>query len=179
MSEQTAPSNLRSPLTWLILVIFVAGTATFYWHNEREKTRQRIERERVAAEQAELARGKEAEDRREREKLRLVEEIRAQKAAEEEQRQQAIAIRQSEVQNKQFVADDRYVSPQQSALQSYVMQQDQRQRNYEDRRQRYEEESELYRARQEVERQKRYLQQREYEEQAARYRRDAAARYGR
>lgn len=179
MSDQSSPNFVRSPVTWLTLAAIVVVSAAFYWQNEREKARQQFERERVVAEQTELRRAKESEERRERERERLVEEIRTQKDAEEAQRQQAIAIRQSEVQKKQFVADDRYVSPQQSAYQSYQMQQDQWRRDSEDRKQRYEDESALYKARQEVERQKRYLQQREYEEQAARVQRDAAARYGR
>ena len=108
-----------------------------------------------------------------------MEDIRAQRDAEEAYRQQTMAIRQSEVQKKQFVADDRYVSPQQATYQSYQMQQDQWRRDSEDRKQRYEEDSNLQKAREEVERQKRYLQERENEEQVARARRDAAARYGR
>lgn len=179
MAEKSSPSLIRSPLTWLTLVAVIAVSGTFYWQSEREKARQRFELERVAAEQAELARTKEAEVRRENERKKMLAEIRAQKDAEEEQRQKAIVIRQAEVENKQFVADERYIPPQQAAYQSYLMQQDQRQRNYEDRRQRYVDQSAMYRARQDVERQKRYLQEREYEEQAARYRRDANARYGR
>ncbi len=162
-----------------MLVVVIATAGTFYWQSEREKARVRVEQERVAAEQAEIARIKEAEVRRESERKRMLADIRAQKDAEEEQRQKAIAIRQEEVQKKQFVADDRYIPPQQAAMSSYMQQLDQRQRGYEDQRQRYVDQSAMYRARQEVERQKRYLQEREYEEQAARYRRDANARYGR
>ena len=177
MSEQSTVNFVRSPVIWLTFVAIVAVSAAFYWQSEREQARQQFERVRVAAEQAELRRAKESEERRERERQRLVEEIRALKEAEEAQRQEAIVIRQSEMQKKQFVADDRYVSPQPSTYQSYQMQQDQWRRDYEDRNQRNEDESALYKARQEVERQKRYLQEREYEEQAARSRRDAAARY--
>ncbi|MEO8102620.1 MAG: hypothetical protein ABI790_08840 [Betaproteobacteria bacterium] len=179
MSDSSSHHLTRSPVTWLTLIAIVTVAGAFYWQAEREKARQQFERERVAAEQAELQRAKESEERRERERQRLLDEIRAQKEAEDVQRQQAIAIRQSEVQNKQFVADDRYVSPQQAAYQSYQMQRDQWRRDYDDRKQRYEDENNLQKARQEVERQKRYLQEREYEEQAARARRDAAARYGR
>lgn len=179
MAEKSSPSLLRLPLAWLTLVAVIAVSGTFYWHHAREQARQRIELEQVAAEQAELARTKELEVKRETDRNRLLAEIRAQKDAEEEQRQKAIVIRQAEVENKQFVADDRYISPQQAAAQSYLMQQDQRQRNYADQRQRYVDQSAMYRARQEVERQKQYLREREYEEQAARYRRDANARYGR
>ena len=179
MSEQPFQQFLRSPVAWLMLVAIVAVSGAFYWQNEREKARQQFERERIATEQTELRRAKDAEERRERESKRILEEIRAQKDAEDAQRQQAIAIRQSEVQNKKFVADDRYVSPQQSAYQAYQMQQDQWRRDVDDRKQRYEDESNLRKARADVERQKRFLQEREYEEQAARARRDAAARYGR
>ena len=163
MSEQSPLAYLRSPVIWLTLLVAIAASGAFYWQNEREMARIRFERERVAAEQAEVARAKEAEVRREQVRQRLVEEIRAQKDAEDAQRQQANAIRQSDVKNKQFVADDRYVPPQQAAIQSYLQQQDQQQRVYDDRRQQYEDERNLYKARQEVERQKRYVQQREYE----------------
>lgn len=133
----------------------------------------------MASEQAELRRVKESEERREKERLQVLQDIRAQKEAEDTQREKAIAIRQSEVQNKKFVADERYVSPQQTAYQSYQMLVDQRRRDYDDRRQRFEDEYNLQKARQEVERQKRYLQEREHEEQLARLRRDETARYGR
>lgn len=179
MSNNNTLSYLRSPVTWLSIVVLVAAAGAFYWQDSREKMRERMERERVAAEQAEMARVKEAEDRREKERTRLVEEIRAQKEAEENQRQQANAIRQAEVRDKQFVSDDRYVTPQQAAMQNYQMQVDQRARDYDERRQRYQDANDLYKARQEVERQKRYVQQREYEEQSAIAQRDAKARYSR
>ena len=179
MSEQPSHHYFRSPITWLIVAAAVIISGVFYVQNERENARQQFERERIASEQAELRRAKEAEERRARESQRILDEIRAQKDAEDAQRQEAIAIRQSDVQNKQFVADDRYVSPQQSAYQSYLMQQDQWRRDSDDRKQRYEDESNLRKARADVERQKRFLQQREYEELAARARREAAARYGR
>jgi len=135
------------------MIVVAAAAGAFYWQGEREKTRERLERERVASEQAEIARVKEAEERRERERVRLVEEIRAQKDAEEAQRQQAIAIRQSETRDKQFVTDDRYVT--QTAFKSYQVQLDQHLRENDTRRQRYENASSVDRARQEAERQKR------------------------
>ena len=179
MSEQSFHQYFRSPIAWLIVAAVVIISGVFYAQNERENARQQFERERIASEQAELRRTKEAEERRVRESQRILDEIRAQKEAEDAQRQEAIAIRQSDVQNKQFVADDRYVSPQQSAYQSYLMQQDQWRRDSDDRKQRYEDESNLRKARADVERQMRFLQQREYEETSARTRREAAARYGR
>ncbi len=179
MPEFSIHKFVRSPVAWLTVCAIAIVSATFYWQDAREKARQQFERERIATEQADVKRAKESEERRERERQQLVEEIRAQKSAEDAQRLEANAIRQSEVQNKQFVADERYVSPQQAAYQSYQMVQDQWRRDYDDRRQRHEDDRNLTKARQEVERQKRYLQDREYEEQAARARRDAAARYGR
>ena len=179
MPAQSVVNLIRSPVTWLALIAVVVVSGAFYWQSEREKARQLFERERISAEQAEQRRALESESRRERESQRLVEDIRAQRDAEEAYRQQTIAIRQSEVQKKQFVADDRYVSPQQATYQSYQMQQDQWRRDSEDRKQRYEDENNLQKAREEVERQKRYLQDRDNEEQVARARRDAAARYGR
>lgn len=179
MSDTSAANFVRSPVTWLIFVAIVVAFAAFYWQTERDAAREDFERQRVAAEQAEVRRAQESEERRIRERSRLVEEIRLQKDAEEAQRQKAIAIRQSEVKNKQFVADDRYVSPQQATYQRYQLLQDQYRHDVEERRQRYEDESNLRKARAEVERQKQYLLEREYEEQLARARRDAEARYGR
>jgi len=177
MSMHPAANLVRSPVTWLALVAIIVASGASYWQSERAKAQQLFERERVAADQAELRRTRESEEQRERVRQQLAEDFRLQKNAEEVQRQQAIAIRQSEVQKKQFVADDRYVSPQQSTYRNYQMLQDQLHRESEDRKQRYEDEDNLLRARQEVERQKRYLQQREYEEQVARARRDDAARF--
>ncbi len=179
MSGQSSLNFIRSPVTWLVLAAIVAVSGVLYWQNAREIARQQLEQARVASEQAELRRAKESEERREKERQQVVEDIRAQKAAEDAHREQAIAVRQSEVQNKKFVADDRYVPPQQATYQRYQMLVDQRRRDYEDRRQRHEDDSNLQKARQEVERQKRYLQEREVEEQMTRARRDDAARYGR
>jgi hypothetical protein len=176
MSEQPLLNFLRSPVIWFIVVGILLASGTFYWKSERENARLQFERERVVADHAEQLRAREAEERRERESRRLLEDIRAQKDAEDAQHQQANAIRQSEMQKKQFVADDRYVSPQQSTYQNYQMLQDQLRRDMDERKQRHEDEINLQKARQEVERQKRYVQQREYEEQLARARRDAAAR---
>ncbi|MBL0122492.1 MAG: hypothetical protein IPP88_07065 [Betaproteobacteria bacterium] len=179
MSEQSSANLVRSPLAWLTLLAVIVISVGLFWQNERELAKQRFEQARVASEQAELRRVKESEERREKERLQVLQDIRAQKEAEDTQREKAIAIRQSEVQNKKFVADERYVSPQQTAYQSYQMLVDQRRRDYDDRRQRFEDEYNLQKARQEVERQKRYLQEREREEQVARLRRDETARYGR
>lgn len=179
MSEQSSANLVRSPLAWLTLLAVIVISVGLFWQNERELAKQRFEQARVASEQAELRRVKESEERREKERLQVLQDIRAQKEAEDTQREKAIAIRQSEVQNKKFVADERYVSPQQTAYQSYQMLVDQRRRDYDDRRQRFEDEYNLQKARQEVERQKRYLQEREHEEQLARLRRDETARYGR
>ncbi|MEP7155972.1 MAG: hypothetical protein ABI905_09375 [Betaproteobacteria bacterium] len=178
MSEQSF-SYLRSPVTWFALLVVVAASGAFYWQGERERTRELLEREREASEQAEIARIKDTEDRRERERTRLVEEIRAQKDAEDAQRQQHIAIRQSETRDKQYVSDDRYLPPVQAATQSYLMQVDQRARDIDSNRQRYEDALNTQRARQEVERQKQYLQQREYEERMNAAQRDSRARYSR
>ena len=179
MSEESSAGLLHSRLLWAVIAIIAILGGTIYWKIEREAARQQQERERIASEQAEVRRVKEVEERRERERQRLADEIRTLKEAEDAQRLQAMEIRQDEVKNRQFVADDRYVPPGQAALQSQIMQYDQVRQNMSDRQQRYEDESNLRRARADVERQKRFLQQREYEEQSARARRDANARYGR
>lgn len=179
MSDQSNSSIFRSPFVWLAVVAVLAAAGITFWQAEREKARLKAELDRMAAEQAEFQRARDAEVKREQERQRILAEIRAQKEAEEAIRQESLAVRQAEVEKKQFVADDRYVSPQQATYQSYQMLLDQRRRDVEDRRQRYEDADNLRKARQEVERQKQYLQQREYEEQMARQRRDNAARYGR
>ena len=178
MSDRSFSNLVRSPLAWFVFIAMVAVSGLITWQGEREKARELYERERVAAEQAEQRRVTEAEEQRARERQRLVDEIRAQKEAEEQQRQIAMEIRKEETLNKQFVADERYVTPQQAAFQSYQMRQDQWRGQVEQYRQRFEDERNLQQARADVERQKRYLQQREYEEQIARLRRDSKARYG-
>ncbi len=179
MSEETSAGSMRSRLIWVAIgAIFILGGA-IYWQIEREAARQQLERERIASEQAEMRRVKEVEEKRERERQRLADEIRTLKEAEDAQRLQAMDIRQDEVKSRQFVADDRYVPPGQAALHSQIMQYDQVRQKISDRQQRYEDEGNLRRARADVERQKRFLQQREYEEQSARAHRDANARYGR
>ena len=150
MSDFSPRDLLHSPVSWLTLVAILTVSGAFYWQGEREKARQQIERERIVAEQAEVQRARASEERRERERQQLVEEIRAQKSAEDAQRLEANAIRQSEVQRKKFVADDRYVSPQQATYQSYQMMQDQWRRDIDDRKQRVEDDNNLYKARQEV-----------------------------
>ncbi len=179
MSETNSTGSMRSRLLWVTIGVIALGGGAIYWQSEREAARQRVELARIVSEQAQIRRVNEIEEKRERERQRLADEIRTLKEAEDAQRQQAMAIRQDEVNNKQFVADDRYVPPGQAALQSQIMQYDQARQNISDRNQRYEDESNLRRARADVERQKRYLQQRDYEEQSARARRDSAARYGR
>ena len=176
MSERPFLNFIRSPVIWFTLVAIALVSGVFYWHGENENARRRLEREIVAADQAEQLRAREAEERRARESRRVLEEIRAQKDAEDAIRLQTNEIRQSELQKKQFVADERYVSPQQAAYQNYQLLEDQFRRDLEERKQRYDDANDLWKARQEVERQKRYLQQREYEEQAAQARREAAAR---
>jgi len=176
MSERPSLNFVRSPVTWLTLFAIALVSGAFYWYGENENARRRLEREIVAADQAEQLRARQAEERRARESRRLLEEIRAQKDAEDAIRLQTNAVRQSELQKKQFVADERYVSPQQATYQNYQLLQDQYRRDLEERRQRHEDANDLWKARQEVERQKRYLEEREYEEQMARARRDAAGR---
>ncbi len=177
MSDRSPSEIVRSPLTWIAVIVALAIIGGgIYWQAEREKTRQRIELERVAAEKAEQARVKEAEEKREREKMRVVEEMRELKEAEEKQRLVAMEARREDTLNKQFVAGERPEA--QSALQTSQMAYDQRRREYDRYREQYQAQEDQYRARQEVERQKRYVQQREYEEQAARQQRDYKARYG-
>lgn len=172
-----ASTLLRSPLLWGTVALALLGIGLGVVQYQREQTRQRVERERVASEQAEERRQRELDERRERERKRLQEEIRAQKEAEENQRQIAAEARQADMKEKQFVADDRYIPPQQQQINIIMDRAVAGAQSVAQRQQQYEQENSLRQARAEAERQKRYVEQREREEEYARYRRDAAARY--
>ena len=182
-----ATAMLTAPRTWYIVLAIVAIAGGGYWQYARAQTEQRLQRERVAAEQQESRRAKEIEERRALEKQRLLAELRAQREADDQSRQQSNEMRSVESQKKQYVVDERYVAPPPSRYDSsrgdYENQRQMGaaawQRLLEDRKQQYEEEMNLQRARAEVDRQKRYLEQREREDQEARARRDAYARPGR
>ena len=175
---------LTAPRTWFILFAIAAIAGGLYWQYARVQTDLRLERERVAAEQQETRRAKEIEERRALEKQRLLEELRAQREADDKSRQASNEMRSAESQKKQYVADERYIAPPPSRYDSsrgdYENQRQMGaeawQRLQEDRKQQQEEEMNLRRARAEVERQKRYLEQREREDQEARARRDPDAR---
>jgi hypothetical protein len=181
------PGLMRAPLTWAMLAAIVAIAGGLYWQYDRDQTRQRVERERIAAEQQEERRAKEFEAKRAAEKQRLLEELRAQREAEDKQRQESNEIRSAESQKKQYVADERHVPPPPNfgnnyeAARRYYEDQRQisselRQREIEERKQKLAEDADLRRARDEVARQKRYLEQIEREDEYARARRDAASR---
>jgi hypothetical protein len=179
-----AASFLTSPRTWFIVLAVVAVIGGLFWQYARAQTEQRLERERIAAEQQETRRVKEIEERRLAEKQKLLEELRAQREADDKSRQESNEMRSAESQKKQYVADDRYVAPPPSRYDaSRGDYENQRQmgaaawqRLLEERKQQYEDEMNLQRARGEVERQKRYLEQREREDRDARARRDATGR---
>ena len=175
MSENPIEKFVRSPIAWLLVAGVLAGGGTLYWISERAAARAATERQRLAAEQAELRREKEADEKRERDRQRLADEIRTLKEAENLQRKQEGEVRQSELGKKQFAVDERLLT-QPTSLERQLVIYDQVRSNYQERQQRVEDESELRRAREEVERQKRYLQRREFEDQMARARREAAAR---
>ena len=164
---------LRSPLTWLIAVLFVAAAAGVYWQVGQQQRRAQVERERAAEEQAEQRRMAELETRRKREQQRLQEEMQAQKDVEEKQRQMDIEFRQDELKHKRFTADER---PAHSPLNTYFSLTDERNRREAERKGQTEDEAAVQRARADVERQRQGLEQREMDEQAVRARRDAAAR---
>jgi hypothetical protein len=164
--------RLKSPTTWIAIGLVIVIGGGWYWQHAREQAQLRAEQERVASEQAEQRRMVEVEERRKREKQRLLDEIRAQKEAEENQHQLSMEARQADMQKKQFVADDRYIAPQQQQLNNFADRTDAWRRQSEEQRQRYEEEMNLRRAQAEVERQRRYLEQKEREEQYERARKD-------
>jgi curved DNA-binding protein CbpA len=182
-----AAAWLTAPRTWFIVLAIAALAGGLYWQYARAQTAQRLERERVAAEQQEAQRVKEIEERRLLEKQRLLDELRAQREADDKLRQESNEMRSAESQKKQYVTDDRFVPPSQykydSSRGDYENQRQMGaaawQRLLEERKQQHEDEMNVQRARAEVDRQKRYLEQREREEQEARARRDPDTRSGR
>ena len=181
---------MTSPATWIIvLAVGVIGGA-LYWQYDRAQANQRIERERIATDQAEERRAKENEARRAQEKQRLLDELHAQREADDKSRQASNEIRSAESQKKQYTADDRAVLQTTNSTSSFESSRrdydDRRQlgtealqRAMEERKQQLEEEMNLRRAKADVDRQKRYLEQLEREDQYARARREADARPGR
>ncbi len=169
-------ARLGSPALWAGVAVIVGIAGAAYWQQEREQARLRIERELAAIEQAEQRKIVEAKQAVERERQRVLDEIRLQREAEETQRQAANEVRKAEVADKQFVADDR-IPHQEQRLNVFVDRVDSYRRQSEERQQRYDEARSLSQAQAEVARQKRFLEQREREEQYARSRRDANARY--
>jgi curved DNA-binding protein CbpA len=178
---------LLQPRTWFALIaVFVIGSG-LYWQYDRAQTNQRLERERIAAEQEQERRLKQFEEQRVAEKKRLEEELRAQRDADDKARQEVNEMRSAETQKKQYVTDDRNVLPVPPSADSVGRgYDDQRQMGaearrlaLEERKQRMEDEANLRRANAEVERQKRFLEQLEREEQYARIRREAASSPGR
>ena len=182
---------LRAPLTWILAGAGLAIAGGLYWQFDREQTRQRIERQRVAAEQQEERRAQEMESRRVAEKQRLLYELREQRESDDNLRQEFNQLRSAESQKKNYVIDDRNIPPPPS---TYLNNYESSRRNYEDqrqltsqnyaremeeRKQADEEAADLRRAKAEVDRQKRYLEQLEREDQYARARREAASRAGR
>jgi len=163
----------RSPLTWLIAGLLAVAAGGVYWQIGQQQRRESAERARIAAEQQEQRRTAEVEIRRNREQQQFQEDMQTQKEAEEKQRQMDIEFRQDELKRKKFTADDR---PTQSPLNAYYATTEERSRREAERREQYEDETAMQRARADVERQRRGLEQREMEEQAARARRESAAR---
>lgn len=153
----------RAPVTWIVVAaaIVIGGALASQFQGEQQ--RLRLEKERVAAEQAAERRAAELEDRRLKEQQRLRDEIREQREAEEKQRQISMEARQADLQSKQFVADERYLTPTQRQYKNFAETVDMYQRQADAQRQRYEDASDLYRARAEAARQKRYVEQRERE----------------
>ena len=184
-SDASANGLLSLRTLGIVLAIVVFGGG-IYWQYDRNQTNQRLEQQRIAAEQAQARRIEELEQRRIADAKRLVEELRAQRDADEKQHQDVNELRSAESQKKLYVIDDRQL-PTANAASSVDStgrySEDQRQmitqamrRDMEERRQRDEEETRLQRAQAEVDRQKRYLEQLEREDQYARARREATSR---
>ena len=158
-----------------------------YWQYDREQTRQRVERQRVAAELQDERRAQEMETRRVAEKQRLLNELREQRDADDKQRQEFNQIRSADSQKKNYVVDERVVPAPPSNYSSNFeltrhnvegqrqLYSEAQRREMDERKQRYEDDANLQRAKAEVDRQKRYLEQLEREDQYARARREAAS----
>jgi hypothetical protein len=181
-ARRALPAMVSPTLIAAMLGIAIAGGG-LYWYWTVEQERQAAERERIAAEQKEAARLKELAERAERERQRVLEEIRAQKEAEEAAHRADIVQRQLEMKDKRFVEDDRpeLKAPARAAYGAdYYSQQQawqaERARQVQEYRQRAEAEAEAQRAREETERQKRYLERLQREEEIARIQRERAAR---
>ncbi len=173
----TLAGRLGSPLLWggVALIVAIGGSA--YWLQQREEKRLRLEREHAIAEQEQQRRQLEAKLAVERERQRVLDEIRLQREAEENQRQAANEVRKAENEKKQFVEGER-PNPGEQRLNAFVDRADSWRRQAEERQNTRDEERSLAQARAEVERQKRYLEQKEREDQYARARRESNARYG-
>ena len=102
---------LRAPLTWIVVGVGMAIAGGLYWQFDHEQTRQRIERQRVTAEQQEARRAQEMEGRRVAEKQRLFNELREQRESDDNLRQEFNQLRSAESQKKNYVFDDRHIAP--------------------------------------------------------------------
>ena len=181
---------LAKPLTWITLFAISAVGGGLYWQYDREQTRQRLERERVVADQQEERRRQEMEEKRVADRQRLLEDLRAQRESDDKLRQESNAMRSVDTQNKQYVVDERnaprqaptaysssnYDSSRRSYEDQWQMANETQRRVLEENRQRYEEAANLQRAKAEVDRQKRYLEQLEREDQYGRALREANSR---
>ncbi len=177
-SDASANGLLSTRTLGIVLAIVVLGGG-IYWQYDRNQTNLRLEQERIAAEKAQARRIEELEQRRIADAKRLVEELRAQRDADEKQHQDINELRSAESQKKQYVVDDRPgVTPPVvgNSEDQRQMSTEARQRAIAESNQHYEEETNLRRAKAEVDRQKRYLEQLEREDQYARARREALSR---
>ena len=180
-----AAGIMSAPTTWMILVAVLIIFGGIYWQYDRVQTRERIERQRVAAEQQEVRLAQELEAKRVADKQKLLDELRAQREADDKQRQESNEIRSAESQKKQYVADERLIQQPQTYTPSRFgttssEYEDRRQlgaqawqQQMEERKQRMEDDADLRRARADVDRQKRYLEQLERDDQNAKARREA------
>lgn len=180
-----AAGIMSAPTTWMILFAVLIIFGGLYWQYDRVQTRERLERQRIAAEQQEERRVQELEAKRVAEKQKLLDELRAQREADDKQRQESNEIRSAESQKKQYIADERLIQQPQTYTSSRFgttssEYEDRRQmgaqawqQQMEERRQRMEDDANLRRARADVDRQKRYLEQLERDDQNAKARREA------
>ncbi len=126
------PRFLSSPITWIVVVLLTLAGGGVYWQIDRQQTRDREEKARIADEQAAQRRAAELEARRALEQKRFQEDIQTQKDADEKQRQMDADFRQDELKQKRFTADERVTPSPQSSWQSMA---DERSRRESERRQ--------------------------------------------
>lgn len=164
-------ARLRLVVVLMVLVALAGGS--WYWQQRREEQRIQVERERVAAEQAEQARLRLIEEQRKLSEERLEREALERQKEEEKRLELAREQRAQDVLSQRYVVDDRY----EKAQRDKKTEAERVQRANDDLlRERFELEKQRRLAQIELERTRRFIEQRDQEESFAAQQRQAAER---